>query len=111
MLSSNLDKLKNTYSEVTKEPVVQPKVKNNPKKSPILPHKCILTEHDQIVDAFHNKYKCEDGKQWVLKEKHLPEVIAAVNEKRLDDWIKVAWAVQATMVEINLKKRGLKIPN
>ena len=46
-----------------------------------------------------------------MKEIHLPEVIAAVNDKRLDDWIKVAWTVQATMVEINLKKRGLKIPN
>jgi hypothetical protein len=42
---------------------------------------------------------------------HLPEVIAAVNDKKLDDWIKVAWAVQATMVEINLKKRGVKISN
>ena len=111
MLSSNLDKLKNTYSEVKKQPKVELKMKNNPKNSPFLANKCILTEHDYIVDAFHHKYKCEDGKQWVLKEVHLPEVIAAVNEKRLSDWIKVAWAVHATMVEINLKKRGLKIPN
>ena len=111
MLNSNLDKLKNSYSEVNKKPEVQPKMKNNPKKSPILANKCILIEHDQIVNAFHNKYKFEDGMQLVKQETHLPEVIAAVNYKKLDDWIKVAWAVQATMVEINLKKRGLKIPN
>ena len=67
-------------------------------------NKCILTEHDQIVEAFHNKYKCEEGKRWLLKEEDLPEVFAAVNNYGLDDWMKVAWAVQATMVRSNLKK-------
>ena len=50
-----------------------------------------------------------NGKQWVLKDKHLPEVSAALNEKRLG--IKTAWTVQATIVEINHNKRGLKILN
>ena len=55
MLSSNLDKLKNTYSEVNKQPKVEPKMKDNPKNSPFLANKCILTEYNKIVDAFHNK--------------------------------------------------------
>ena len=89
----------------------QPKFIEKPIKSKIISNICILTEHDQIVEAFHNKYKCEEGKRWLLKEEDLPEVVAAVNNYGLDDWMKVAWAVQATMVRSNLKKGNKKIPN
>ena len=43
-------------------------------------------------------------------DEDLPEVITAVNGKGLENWTKVAWAVQDTIVKLNLKKRGIKIP-
>lgn len=88
----------------------KPKSKDIPKKSPIPTKKLILTEHDQILEAFHNKFKEDDGKQYILKDEDLPEVITAVNGKGLENWTKVAWAVQDTIVKLNLKKRGIKIP-
>ena len=48
----------------------------NPKPA----RKCILTEHDFIVEAFHLKFKREEGKKWLLKEEDWVDVVAAVNQ-------------------------------
>ena len=59
------------------------KFKPNPTKL----KKLKLTEHDQIVGAFHNKYKIEERKKWVLKEDDFPEVIAEVNKSSFEDQV------------------------
>ena len=49
--------------------------------NPLTPaRKCILTEHDFIVEAFHLKFKREEGKKWLLKEEDWVDVVAAVNQ-------------------------------
>ena len=58
-----------------------------------------LTEYDRIVGAFHNKFKTEEGKKWLLKDEDLIKIITEVNEKGLNDWTLVAFAVPTIMVE------------
>ena len=68
-----------------------------------------LTSNDWIVDAFFNKYKYQES-DWVLKEENLPEVITAVNSKGVKDWTMLGWAVQAEIVDLNIRKSNKKVP-
>ena len=70
-----------------------------------------LTKKDWIVDAFFDKYKAEERKNWVLKEEHIPEIISNVNKKKVNDWIMLGWAFQAELIELNLRKSNKKVPN
>ena len=47
--------------------------------------RCMLSQHDWIVEAFHYKFKTEEGKKWLLKEEDWVDVVAAVNEKGAED--------------------------
>ena len=58
----------------------QRKKDRNPNQAKTGKKKCILTEHDWIVEAFHLKFKREEGKKWLLTEKDWFTVVAAVNQ-------------------------------
>ena len=61
------------------------------------------------MEAFHTKFKKEEGKKWLLKEEDLPKVVATVNEMGIEKWTAVGWALKALMFEFNLRKGGKKI--